>query len=69
MLTNLFRRYENLDTQSKRIQDAKVNNPKQTFEESLELKIKGFSGGDLSWIYQNDIQTVWEEYLSAENSA
>ncbi len=69
MLTDLIRRYEHLDTQSKRLQDARINNPKQSFEESLELKIKGLSRGDLSWIYQNDIQTVWEEYLSAENSS
>lgn len=54
----------------KTIQDAKIKNPKQTFEESLQVKIAGFGGGDtLSWIYQNDIQTVWEEYLSAEESA
>lgn len=53
----------------KNFQDAKAQNPKQTFEESLEVKIKGFGGGDLSWIYQNDIQTVWEEFLNAEQSA
>ena len=34
----------------------------------LDLKIKGFGGEDLSWIYQNDIQTVWEEFLDAEKS-
>ena len=35
----------------------------------LDLKIKGFGGGGLSWIYQNDIQTVWEEFLGAEKNA
>jgi salicylate hydroxylase len=54
----------------KTFQDAKVKNPEQTFEESLEVKIKGFGGIDtLSWIYQNDIQMVWEDFLSAEESA
>ncbi|PMD17737.1 salicylate hydroxylase [Hyaloscypha hepaticicola] len=61
--------YEHLDTQTKRVQDAKANNLKQSFEEMLQLKIKGLSGGDLSWIYQNYIQTVWEEYLGAEKNA
>jgi salicylate hydroxylase len=62
-------RYEHLDTQMKNFQQAKANNPGQTFEESLEVKIKGFGGGEtLAWIYQNDIQTVWEDFLSAEVS-
>jgi salicylate hydroxylase len=54
----------------KTFQDAKVKNPEQTFEESLEVKIKGLGGIDtLSWIYQNNIQRVWEDFLSAEESA
>jgi salicylate hydroxylase len=68
-LIHVWRRYEHLDNQMKNFQDAKAKNPGQTFEESLEVKIKGFGGGDLSWIYQNDIQTVWEEFLKAEKSA
>jgi salicylate hydroxylase len=63
-------RYEYLDQQGKNIQDAKAKNPQQSFEESLDVKIKGFGGGDsLSWIYQNDIQEVWDEFVSAENNA
>jgi salicylate hydroxylase len=54
----------------KTFQDATVKNPEQTFEESLEVKIKGLGGIDtLSWIYQNDIQMVWKDFLSAEESA
>jgi hypothetical protein len=67
-LTNIFR-YEHLDLQAKNFQNAKAKNPSQTFEESLDVKIKGFAGGDLSWIYQNDIQTVWEDFLRKEESA
>ena len=35
------------------------------------MKVKSFGGGGdtLSWIYQNDIQDVWEQYLAGENSA
>jgi salicylate hydroxylase len=65
----LWHRYEHLDSVGKSFQDAKAKNPGQTFEESLEVKIKGFGGTEtLGWIYQNDIQKVWEEFLSAENS-
>jgi salicylate hydroxylase len=32
-------------------------------EESLEVKVKAFSGGSLSWIYELDIKDVWEEYV------
>ncbi len=50
------------------MQDAKAANPEQSFEESLEIKIKGSSGGNLSWIYQNDIGEVWEQFLSKDIS-
>jgi salicylate hydroxylase len=58
-------RYEHLDQQAKNIQDAKIKNPSQSFEESLEAKVKGFSGGNLSWIYELDIKEVWEEWIRA----
>ena len=68
-MSRLSRRYEHLDNVAKNFQDAKAKNPGQTFEESLEVKIRGFGGGDtLSWIYQNDIQTVWEDFLTAEKN-
>ena len=54
----------------KNIQDAKAKNPEQSFEESLEARIKRFGGVDtLSWIYQSDIQEVWEEFVSKEKSS
>jgi salicylate hydroxylase len=65
-----FCRYEHLDQQGKKIQDAKANNPQQTFEEGLDVKVKAFGGGDtLSWIYQNDIQDAWEQFVDAEKNA
>jgi len=63
-------RYQHLDQQAKNIQDAKAKNPEQSFEESFEARIKGFGGVDtLSWIYQSDIQEVWEQFLSAEQNS
>jgi len=61
--------YDHLDAQAKAFKDAKENNPDQTFEESLEVKIRGFGGGDLGWIYGSDIGRVWEEWLEGEKSA
>ena len=37
-----------------------------SFEEILDARVKGFDGADLSWIYQNDIKEVWEEFVKAE---
>jgi salicylate hydroxylase len=64
----LFRfRYQHLDQQAFRIQDAKIGNPNQTFEESLDVKLKGFGDGDsLSWIYALDIKDVWEEFVRGQ---
>jgi hypothetical protein len=57
-------RYEYLDQQKKRIEDAKLANPGQSFQESLQARIAAFGGEDeLSWIYGNDIEKVWGEYL------
>ncbi len=51
------------------MQDAKANNPALSFEESLDLRIKGFGGADtLSWIYQKDIKEVWEQFLISEKT-
>ncbi|TVY71450.1 FAD-dependent monooxygenase tropB, partial [Lachnellula suecica] len=64
------RMYEYLDGQAKNVQDAKLKNPNQSFEESLHVKVEAFGGPDrLSWIYQNDIQEVWDEFVSKEKSA
>jgi salicylate hydroxylase len=46
------------------MQDAKATNPQLSFEGALGVRVKGFGGGDtLSWIYQNDIKEVWEDFL------
>ena len=61
-------RYQHLDQQKKRIQDAKANNPKQNFEESLKERIAAFGGEEeLNWIYGNDIEAVWENFIRNQN--
>ena len=50
------------------MQDSKARNPQQSFEEAVQMRVNGFGGvDDLSWIYQNDIKKVWEEFVSVEN--
>jgi salicylate hydroxylase len=38
-----------------------------TFEGRLQARIAAFSDGGLDWIYQNDIEQVWRDWL-AQNS-
>jgi salicylate hydroxylase len=57
-------RYQNLDDTVKKVRQAKEDNPSQSFEESLEVKVRLFGGEEhLGWIYQLDIAEVWAEYL------
>ncbi|KAF2490667.1 salicylate hydroxylase [Lophium mytilinum] len=60
-----LRMYEHLDQQAKNVQDAKIKHPGQTFEESLDVKVKTFGGGpdNLSWIYGLNIKEVWEDFV------
>lgn len=61
--------YEYLDQQKAKIVQGKVANPGQTFEESLQARINSFGGEEqLSWIYGNDIERVWKEFLDRETS-
>jgi salicylate hydroxylase len=64
-----LRMYQHLDQQKKIIQDAKASNADQSFGESLGTKVGTFGGEKLTWIYGNDIQGVWKEYLSTVNGA
>jgi hypothetical protein len=44
-------KYEHLDQQKAKIQEAKASNPNQSFESSLQARINAFGGEDqLSWI-------------------
>jgi hypothetical protein len=60
-------RYQHLDQMSSKVQEAKTANPKQSFEESLKARVNAFGGEEqLNWIYGNDIEEVWQEFLEEE---
>ncbi|CZR53485.1 uncharacterized protein PAC_03364 [Phialocephala subalpina] len=63
-----LRMYEYLDQQKAKIVEGKAVNPGQTFEDSLKARINSFGGEEqLSWIYGNNIEGVWKEFLDNEN--
>jgi hypothetical protein len=44
---------------------ATKDDPAQSFEKSLEVKVKSFGGGGkLDWIYGLDISASWAEFLT-----
>ncbi|KAK0103161.1 hypothetical protein ONS95_014959 [Cadophora gregata] len=64
-----LRMYEYLDQQKERIQSLKARNPNQTLEDSLKARVASFGGeNQLSWIYGNDIEEVWNTYVANESS-
>ena len=49
---------------------AKFAGVADTFEGRLQARIAAFSVGGLDWIYQNDIEQVWKDWLQQnDNSA
>jgi hypothetical protein len=61
-------RYQHLDQQKKKIQDAKKNNPQQTFEDSLKARIGAFGAEEgMNWIYGNDIEAVWAQWVQSQS--
>ncbi|KAH7383468.1 salicylate hydroxylase [Cadophora sp. MPI-SDFR-AT-0126] len=64
-----LRMYEHLDQQKQKIQAHKVANPNQTLEENLKARVASFGGeGQLSWIYGNDIEEVWNTFVATEST-
>lgn len=62
-------RYTHLDTQKNKIQDAKKAAPDQSFAASLQERINSFGGEDkLNWIYGNDIEEVWREFVDNQEA-
>lgn len=55
------RMYEHLDDSEERLRKARQES--ETFDEFLDAKIKYFLYGDKDFIYKNDIQKVWEDYI------
>lgn len=63
------RMYQYLDQQKTKTQTANAANPGQSFESSLRARVNSFGGEEkLEWIYGNDIEGVWKEFLESENA-
>ncbi|KAG4439333.1 hypothetical protein IFR05_005208 [Cadophora sp. M221] len=62
-----LRMYEHLDQQKQKIQSLKAANPYQSLDESLKARVASFGGeGQLSWIYGNNIEEIWNTFLENE---
>ena len=60
-------RYDFLDAQKKNAQAAKAANvdPEEQFQAALKLRADGLNmESKLPWIYMNDIESVWNEYVA-----
>jgi salicylate hydroxylase len=57
------RMYEHLDESEERLRKARQGN--ESLDDFLRIKIKYFLYGDKDFIYKNDIQKVWEDYINA----
>jgi salicylate hydroxylase len=53
--------YGHLDESEERLRKSRQES--ETFDEFLRAKIKYFLYGDKDFIYKNDIQKVWEDYI------
>jgi salicylate hydroxylase len=56
-----IKRYRNLDETKAKMQQFKVENTE--FDAFLKAKIDTFLYGDKDFIYKNDIEKVWKDYL------
>ncbi|EED14445.1 monooxygenase, putative [Talaromyces stipitatus ATCC 10500] len=57
------RMYEHLDNMKARF--AGISG---TFESRLQARVSAFSEGGLDWIYQNDIERVWKDWLENKSN-
>ncbi|KAM0708431.1 hypothetical protein Q7P35_005083 [Cladosporium inversicolor] len=62
-----LRMYDFLDAQKQSVQAAKAANadPEAQFQAALKLRADGLNmESKLPWIYMNDIESVWDEYIT-----
>ncbi|OAL26876.1 hypothetical protein AYO20_09909 [Fonsecaea nubica] len=65
-----LRMYRYLDDQKKKATEALTNAADKSFESILEIKMASFGSEEaLPWIYHNDIEGVWEEYLEGQGGS
>lgn len=61
-------RYKFLDDQKLKTKEAQQSSADKSFEANLKIRVAGFGGEKfLPWIYHNDIENVWDEYLRDES--
>ena len=59
------RMYQHLDQQKKAMTEAKASGVDRSFKEVLNDKVGSFGEEELMWIYGNDIEEVWRDYLKS----
>ncbi|KAL2431808.1 hypothetical protein ABEF95_014039 [Exophiala dermatitidis] len=65
-----LRMYQHLDKQKRKLQELKAANPNASFEKSLGQRVNAFGGESaLPWIYYNDIEDVWEQFLKGQTGS
>jgi hypothetical protein len=47
---------------------AKATAQGSTFEARLKSRVEAFSEGGLDWIYLNDIERVWKDWVKLEDA-
>ncbi|KAJ5175588.1 uncharacterized protein N7482_001465 [Penicillium canariense] len=60
------RMYKHLDRVEEKLRQARIEN--DNFDHFLQAKINHFLYGDTDFIYKNDINQVWEDYVTAEKT-
>ncbi|EHY57823.1 hypothetical protein ABEF92_004299 [Exophiala dermatitidis] len=65
-----LRMYQHLDEQKRKLQELKAANPNASFEITLGQRVNAFGGESaLPWIYYNDIEDVWEQFLKGQTGS
>lgn len=55
-------RYDHLDGQKQKMENVKTSS--NSFESILQARVESFGAGkEMDWIYGNDIEQVWTEWL------
>ncbi|GAD94124.1 monooxygenase, putative [Paecilomyces variotii No. 5] len=61
-----LRMYDHLDVQKQKLEKVKTNS--NGFESILQTRVESFGAGkEMDWIYGNDIEQVWSEWLENQN--
>ncbi|RDW84272.1 putative FAD-binding monooxygenase [Coleophoma cylindrospora] len=59
------RMYEFLDQQKANVAKSADEASRRTFDANLAARLKAFDGQGLAWVYLNDIEQVWDDYVQS----